>query len=141
VIKGGAMLNTNVLNLNPELVCHIISKAKEFHAKEPVSFPENIPESEYEYDWSQILADHSDDLTYVEIKKTIEDMEPDQQIDLLTLMYIGRGDFDGNEWSAARKEAKENIRTDSLTDYLLAKPLIADYLAKGLELLGYICEE
>ena|SRR5579862_1213973 len=134
------MLNANVLNINPEIVCFIISKAKEFHAKEEVTFSEEIPESEYEYDWSQILADHQDDMTYMEIKKVIEDLEPDQQVDLLALMYLGRGDFDDNEWSAAHKEAKNNL-APNLTDYLLAKPFIADFLAKGLEALGYSLDE
>ncbi|RDI43382.1 DUF3775 domain-containing protein [Aquicella lusitana] len=134
------MLNTNVLNINPETVCFIILKAKEFQAKEEVTFNEKIPDSEYEYDWSQILADHEDDLTYLEVKKVIEDLEPDQQVDLLTLMYIGRGDFDPNEWSAAHKEAKNNL-APNLTGYLLSKPLIAGYLEKGLEALGYTCQE
>ncbi|SRR5579885_2328347 len=134
------MLNTNILNINPDTVCFIIAKAKEFHAKEEVTFRESIPESEYEYDWSQILADHDDDLTFAEVKHVIEDLEPDQQIDLLTLMYVGRGDFDINEWSDARKEAKSNL-APNLTGYLLSKPLIADYLEKALELLGYSCEE
>lgn len=134
------MLNTNVLNINPEIVCFIIAKAKEFHAKEEVTFSEEMPESEYEYDWSQILADHADDMTYLEVKKVIEDLEPDQQVDLLTLMYIGRGDFDGNEWSAAHKEAKNNL-APNLTDYLLSKPMIADHLEKGLESLGFSCGE
>lgn len=134
------MLNTNLLNINPDIVCFIISKAKEFQAKEEVTFDETISDSEYEYDWLQILADHQDDLTYLEVKKVIEDLEPDQQVDLLTLMYIGRGDFESNEWSAARKEAKRNL-APNLTGYLLSKPFIAEYLAKALELLGYSCDE
>ena len=133
-------LNTNILNINPEIVCFIISKAKEFHAKEGVTFSEEMPESEYEYDWAQILADHSDDLTFIEISNVIEDLDEDQQIDLLTLMYVGRGDFDINDWSAARKEAKNNL-APNLTGYLLSKPFIADYLEKSLELLGYSCNE
>lgn len=132
------MLNTNVLGINPEIVCMLISKAKEFQAKEGDTFGDEIEESEYEYDGLQILADHKDDLTYLEIKTTIEDLEPDQQVDLLTLFYIGRGDFD--EWSEAHKEAKNNL-APNLTHYLLTKPLIANYLAKGLEFLGYTCEE
>jgi hypothetical protein len=134
------MLDANILNINPDIVCFIIVRAKEFHAKEGVTFNEKIPESEYEYDQFQILADHGDDLTYQEIKRVIEDLEPDQQVDLLTLMYIGRGDFDGNEWSAARKEAKNNL-APHLTKYLLSKPLIANYLENALEILGYSCEE
>lgn len=133
------MLNTDLLNINPEIVYFIISKAKEFHAKEEVTFDEKISDSEYEYDWSQILADHEDDMTYQEIKKVIEDLEPDQQVDLLTLMYIGRGDYDSEQWSEAHKEARQNL-APNLTDYLISKPLIAEYLAKGLELLGYFEE-
>lgn len=134
------MIDINVLSINPETVCAIILKAKEFHAKEEVTFFEKFEDTEYEYDWSQILADHADDYTYQEIKNVIDDLEPDQQIDLLTLMYIGRGDFEIEDWSNARKEAKANI-APRLTDYMLAKPLIANYLAKGLELLGFTCEE
>lgn len=133
------MVDQNVLNLNPELVCNIINKAKEFHAKEGATFNEEISDSQYEYDWAQILADHEDDLTLQEVRNAIEEMDPDQQLDLLTLMYVGRGDFDVEEWSAARKEAKNNLAPD-LTGYLISKPLIADYLAKGLELLGYNCD-
>jgi hypothetical protein len=132
------MINYDVLNINPEIVCFIISKAKEFHVKEEVTFNEDMPNSEYEYDWAQILADHEDDLSYYELKKVIEDLEPDQQVDLLALMYIGRGDFETSEWSEARKLAKENL-APNLTRYLLSKPLIADYLEKSLELLGCAC--
>ncbi|ARG97335.1 DUF3775 domain-containing protein [Legionella micdadei] len=134
------MVNKNVLNINPDIVCFIISRAREFHAKEEVTFSENTPDSSYEYDWAQVLADHADDLCYIEVKKEIETLDPDQKVDLLALMYVGRGDFEANEWSAAYQEAKENI-ADNLTDYLFAKPLIAYYLEKGLEALGYSCEE
>lgn len=134
------MPKTNGLNINPETICFIILKAKEFHAKEEVTFSEKISDSEYEYDWSQILADHADDLTYTEIQKVIEDLEPDQQIILLALMYVGRGDFEANEWAIAYTEAQNNI-LPNLTGYLLSKPQIADYLEKGLETFGYFCEE
>ncbi len=131
---------TNVLSINPDIVCFIIQKAKEFQAKESVTFGEDINDSEYEYDWSQILADHRDDLTYAEVENAIEELEPDQQVDLLALMYVGRGDFEGKEWSRAHKEAKENLQSN-LAAYLLSKPQIADYLRDGLESLGYACEE
>lgn len=134
------MVNSNVLSINPEIVCFIISKAKEFQAKEGVTFDESIPDSEYEYDWSQILADHEDDLTYREVSSVIEELDFDQQVDLLTLMYIGRGDYESNEWSKAHKEARLNL-APHLTKYLLAKPQIAEYLEKGLELIGASCEE
>ena len=134
------MLNKNVLNINPETVCFIIDKAKEFQAKEGVTFPEEVPNSEYEYDMLQILADHSDDLTYTNVKQIIEDLNIDEKIDLLSLMFIGRGDFVEKDWSNAHKEASNNLPPE-LTAYLFSKPTIAYYLEKGLESLGYSCNQ
>lgn len=64
-----------MLELNPETVCFLISKAKEFHAKEEVVIPEEtLSPSE---DWArQVLADHADDLTYQEFKATVDDLNP-----------------------------------------------------------------
>jgi hypothetical protein len=134
------MLNTNILNINPETVCFIIDKAKEFQAKEGVTFPEEAPNSEYEYDMLQILADHADDLTYTNVKQIIEDLNIDEKVDLLSLMFIGRGDFVEKDWSNAHTEARNNLPPD-LTAYLFSKPTIAYYLEKGLEALGYSCNE
>ncbi len=133
------MLNTTVLNINPEIVCFIISKAKEFQAKEGVTFDEKIPNSEYDYDIAQILADHPDDLSYIEVEKIIEDLSEFEKVDLLALMYIGRGDFGETDWSGAHKEAKNNL-APNLIGYLFSKPSIAYFLEKGLEVLGYSCE-
>jgi hypothetical protein len=127
-----------MLDVNPETVCWIITKAREFHAKEGVVIPEE-PNSPAE-DWArQVLADHADDFTYLELRDTIEDLEPDQQINLVALMWIGRGDFDGEEWDEAIAEATDqwNKRT---ADYLIATPLVADFLEDALDQLGYSCE-
>lgn len=129
-----------VLNINPDTVCALIEKANEFQAKEGVIFPEKMANSEYEYDGLQILADHQDDLTLIEASKIIEDLEPDQQVDLLALLYVGRGDFEANDFAAARREAKANL-APGLTQYLFSKPQLPDYLMRGLQGLGHYCEE
>lgn len=126
------------LNISSETVCYIILKAHEFHAKEAVSFPEKIRDSENEYDGLQILADHMDDMTFLEIQKIIEDLEPDQKVDLLALMYVGREDYDMEDWEGARKEARNNM-APRLAEYLFAKPMIADYLERALGQLGLSC--
>jgi hypothetical protein len=130
------MLETRTLNINPEIVRWLIMKVKEFSVKESVTFDEKNLQSEYEYDASQILANHKDDLTYREIINTIEDLEPDQKIELISIMYLGRGDFSTDEWQDACKEA-ENYLNVGLTNYLLSIPLLASFWEKGLELLGY----
>jgi hypothetical protein len=127
-----------MLDLNPETVCWIITKAHEFHAKEEVVIPEQ-PTSPAD-DWGrQVLADHADDWTYQELKTTIEDLEPDQQVTLVALMWLGRGDYEIDEWDSALEEA-ESRRTRHTADYLIATPMVADYLDEGLVLHGYNCE-
>jgi hypothetical protein len=58
------MFDISNLNITPNIVCNFIQRAREFHAKEEVAMIEPNPDTEYEYDWAQILADHYDDLTY-----------------------------------------------------------------------------
>ena len=128
-----------MLELNPETVCFLINKAKEFHAKEGVVIPDE-PLSPSE-DWArQVLADHADDLTYQESKAAVDDLEPDQQATLVALMWLGRGDYDEDQWDAACSDAKAEW-TLQTAEYLLARPLVADHLEEGLNLLGYSCEE
>jgi hypothetical protein len=123
------------MDLNPDTVRFIIDKAREFHVKEEVTIPEE-PLSPSD-DWArQILADHADDPSYQEIKATIDDLEPDQQVTLVALMWLGRGDYAADEWDNAVENAQDswNERT---AEYLLGTPLVADYLSEGLDELGY----
>ena len=128
-----------MLELNPETVCFLMSKAREFHAKEEVVIPDE-PFSPSE-DWArQVLADHEDDLTLQEFKAAVDDLEPDQQVALMALMWLGRGDYDEDQWEAACIDAKSEW-TPRTAEYLMATPLVADYLDEGLSLLGYSCDE
>ena len=124
-----------MLDLNPDTVFFIIDKAHEFHVKEEVTFPEE-PLSPSD-DWArQILADHADDPSFAELKTTIDDLEPDQQVSLVALMWLGRGDYSLDEWEAALAQAGDswNERT---AEYLIGTPLLADYLTEGLEQFGH----
>ena len=54
-------------------------------------------------------------------------MNEDEQIDLVTLAWLGRGDGDAGDWNELRAEAvcSHNKRTAT---YLLGMPLLSDYL-------------
>lgn len=119
------------LELNRDTVQFIINAAREFHAQDDVAFPEE-PESATE-DWAQqVSADYGADPYYQELKTTIEDLEPDQQISLVSLMWLGRGDYTLDEWNDALTYAEDNW-TDHTADYLIGTALLADYLAEGLD--------
>lgn len=124
-----------MLDVNPDTVRFIVDKAREFHAKEQVSFPE--PPTSPADDWAlQVLADHLDDFTYQEMHTTINDLEPDQQICLVALMWLGRGDFLLEEWDEALEEARA-AHTSRTAEYLISTPLLAEYLEEGLVAHGY----
>jgi len=128
-----------MLTISPEIVCYLVTKAHEFQAKEAVVIPEE-PSSPSD-DWAlQVLADHVDDLCLQEIRSIIEDMSPAQQSELLALMWLGRGDYDIDEWAAAVEDAME-IGIERPAEYLLAHPMVADYLEEGLIQHDYSCDE
>lgn len=129
-----------MLDINPETVCTIINKARQFHAKEQVVIPDD-PISPSDDDWAmQILADHTDDLTFQEARANIADLEPDQQAQIVALMWMGRGDYEADEWQEA-VEAAQDAWNENTTEYLFAHPHLADHLLEGLIMLGYDCEE
>ena len=118
-------------DLNRDTVQFIIDKAHEFHAKDDVTFPEE-PEVADEFWSSQVTADYGGDTYYQELKTTIKDLEPDQQISLVALMWLGRGDFSITEWNEALRNAGESWN-DHTAEYLIGTSLLADYLAEGLQ--------
>lgn len=120
------------LDLNRDTVRFIIDKAHEFQSREDVTLPEDETESAGEEWAQQVAADYAGDPYYQELKTTIEDLEPDQQMVLVALMWTGRGDYAIDEWDDALKFAEETW-TDHTADYLIGTPLLADYLAEGLE--------
>ncbi len=75
-----------------------------------------------------------------ELRGFIGALTLDEQVDLVTLTWLGRGDGTVEEWDQLRAEAlgAHNNRTAS---YLLGTPLLADFLEEGLSQLGLACDE
>lgn len=124
-----------MIEVNSDVAYRIVELAREFHAKEAVVFPHESDEGDG--DWAmQVLADHADDPTYEALKGTIEALDPEQQVNIVALMWIGRGDFYPTDWEEALAEARDRW-TNRTADYLISTPLVADYLEEGLSLFGY----
>jgi hypothetical protein len=127
------------LAISPEKVCFIIIKAREFDAKDEVT--EADPASNPSDDMAAaVLEDHGDDPVIEELTSLINSLSEDEQIDLVALMWLGRGDYSADDWQTVRDEAARahNARTAS---YLLGTPLLGDFLEEGLSMLGRSCEE
>lgn len=129
-----------MLEVSTGIVCRIIDRAKEFHAQEGVVFPETPGGSEIDSDQAmQVLAAHAEDLTFQELKVAIEDLEPNQQAELVAIMWLGRGDFEVETFDEARAQARDQW-TAHTAEYLLGTPLVAEYLNDGIEQLGFSCD-
>ncbi len=63
----------------------------------------------------------------------IEAMDEDEMADLVALLWIGRGDFDIEDWDEARATARDE--TDAAAT-LKASSHLADHLEAGLEAMG-----
>lgn len=133
------MPNHPELDLNPEIVCNVIAYAREFQAKEGVVIPEETDAFSDDFDYLQVLADHTNDLTFQELKSLINDLEPDQQMTLVALMYLGREDYSIDEWDECLAMARDGW-TDHTAEYLLSRPHVAEFLTAGLAEFGCDCE-
>jgi len=134
----GAVETPN-LAISPEKVCYIIIKAREFDAKDVVADPDSASNASDDAMVS-VLEDHGDDPVIAELRAAIGGLSEDEQIDLVTLAWLGRGDGGIDEWDDLRAEAARahNKRTAS---YLLGMPLLSDFLEEALSQLGFSCED
>lgn len=130
--------NPPSLDISIETVCRIIDLAREFHVQEQVVIPEQ--RGNPSGDWAQqVLASHVEDSTYLEFRADVRDLEPDQQNQLVALLWLGRGDYALDEWNDAVTYAAENA-SPATAEYLIAHPMLADYLIEGLAQFGYSCD-
>ncbi|MCC6887888.1 MAG: DUF3775 domain-containing protein [Hyphomicrobiales bacterium] len=127
------------LSISSEKVCFIVVKAREFDAKDIVTDPDGGSNPSDDAMIS-VLEDHSDDPVAQELRGFIGALTEDEQIDLVALAWLGRGDGTIDDWPDLRAEAARahNARTAS---YLLGIPLLPDYLEDGLSQFGLSCEE
>jgi hypothetical protein len=127
------------LSISAEKLCYIIEKAREFDVKDVVTDPDDASNASDDAMIS-VLEDHKDDPVVQEITAAIFAMSEDEQIDLVALTWLGRGDGSIDDWAELRAEAARahNKRTAS---YLLGIPLLADYLEEGISQFGISCDD
>ena len=128
------------LSISADKICFIIAKAREFDVKDlpTVSDEASNPSDDR---MVEVLEDRPDeDAVLEELRSLIADMSEDEQIDLVALAWLGRGDAGVESWQDLRNEAARahNRRTAA---YLLAMPLLPTYLQDALAELGLSCDD
>ena len=126
------------LSISAEKLCFIITKAREFDVKDVVTDPDDASNPADDA-MIAVLEDHRDDPVVQELSAVINAMSEDEQVDLVALTWLGRGDGTLEDWDELRAEAARahNRRTAA---YLLGIPLLADFLDDAISQFGISCE-
>jgi len=127
------------LQISPAKVCFFMQKAREFDVKDVVT-DEGSGSNATDDGNLSVLEDHGDDPTYMELRMFINALTEDEQVDLVALTWLGRGDGEISDWEDLREEAAR-LHNKRTAQYLLGKPMLADHLEEGLIQLGYSVED
>ena len=122
------------LTISSDQVAFLIEKARQFDVKDIASDPDSGSNGADD-DMIDVLEDNGGDPVQKEIYGFVAALTEDEQIDLVALMRLGRGDGGIEEWDDLRKEAADG-RNGHTARYLLGEPLLGDLLAEGLAAFG-----
>jgi hypothetical protein len=131
------------LRIAVEKVCSLIEAAREIAGKVPPTTGDrtttgddsplvSIEDYPGEDDWD------GDDRRR-EMVELIAGLNVDEQVDLLALIMLGRGDYEFADWAAAVDEAEGRIAARD-PDYMIGDAALPEYLGDGLEAFGRTCD-
>lgn len=125
------------LSISPEKVFFIISKSRQFDSETGGG---GVILDSGDDDMSYGRGGRGEDTDRAELAGFIRDLNVDEQVDLVALMWLGRGDGDLGNWRDLRAQAMQahNKRTAS---YLIGTPMLADYLEEAMAQFGKSFEE
>jgi Protein of unknown function (DUF3775) len=134
IASAKGVLDMPELTISPEKVAFLIEKAREFDVKEMDSDPDSGSNGADD-EMVDVLEDNGRDPVVAELTGFIDALTEDEQLDLVALMRLGRGDGTIEEWKELRREAADG-RNGRTASYLLGEPMLGDLLAEGLAAFG-----
>jgi hypothetical protein len=128
------------LAISTEKICFVVLKAREFDVKDADTSSDEDGSNPVDDRMVEVLENRPDDPVDQEIVAFIEAMSEDEQVDLMTLTWLGRGDGGLEDWDDLRAEAAR-VHDRRTASYLLGIPLLPDFLEEALAAFGRSCEE
>jgi len=120
--------------VDQETLAYIALKAKAFDALVASDDPGDASDSADD-GFVDALEDEADNPVRQELRAAIASLDADARATLVALAWLGRGDFEAEEWEDALSTARERAQ-GSTARYLLGMPLLGDYLEEGAGKLG-----
>ena len=118
-------------------VCELILRAREIDVKEGMTDPDSGSNA-IDDGSTDVLAAQPGDSTEDQVREFIAGLNDDERFDLVALTWIGRGDYEPEEWTTALATAREREALPT-ADYLLGIPNLGDLLDEGLAATGRSC--
>lgn len=125
------------MDIAVDKVCELILRAREIDVKEGITDPDS-GSNPIDDGSTDVLTGAPGDSTEEQVREFLAGLNDDERHDLVAITWIGRGDFEAEEWPDALREARER-ETGSTADYLLGIPNLGDLLDEGLATLGRSC--
>lgn len=75
-----------------------------------------------------------------DLETQLGELNDEEQCSLIALAWVGRGDYEPDEWEEALNLARERHEADP-AGYLTSLDLLGDLLAEGLAAFGIVVEE
>jgi hypothetical protein len=125
------------MSISTEKLFFIVSKARQADLRAAGSeFASDFRDDDMSYG----IEERDEDSDRKELSGFIRGLNVDEQVDLVALAWLGRGDGGLDNWRDLRADASRahNNRTAS---YLIGTPMLADYLEEALSQFGKSFED
>jgi len=121
------------ISLSPDYIGRLIIKMRAVQGREGVADPDSGSNASDD-NMIDALQDTPGDLSREELREEINGLSPQEQAELVALMWTGRGDAEPEDWPGT-VELAASRRETSTARYLMSEPLAADFWADGLDKL------
>jgi hypothetical protein len=125
------------LRISTDKVCDFIEAAREVAGKVPSTAGDHTTTG----DDSKLVTIEDypgEDDRRGQMVEFIAGLNVDEQIDLLALIMLGRGDYDIAEWDIAVAEAQGRLAARD-PDFMIGDAALPEYLGDGLEAFDKSC--
>jgi hypothetical protein len=88
-----------------------------------------------------LSEEESEDVSDAALEAFIDELNEDEQAALIALAWIGRGDYEAEDWEEARALAAERNAGRDAGSYLGSMEMLGDLLSEGVAAFGLSLEE
>lgn len=129
------------MDISIDKIRSLILEARRIDVKEQDTDPDSgsnpIDDGQIDVLTDQGVDEGGIDGAEAELRGMIDGLNEDEAADVLALLYVGRGDFEIDQWDQAIALARErNAASPDLADYLIGTPNLGDLLDEGLDAMG-----